>query len=101
MAYNIPGIRDSRERRRLFPTLQYLKTKPRAGVAKPKPRPRGAARMHVLCDGCLYKPHFILISYLSSPVQNEASLSYQEYQMPLAKLKFDVFGSSLSCTQEI
>ena len=48
MSSNIPGIRDSRERRCLSLALLYLKAEPRAGVAKPKPRTRGAARMLVL-----------------------------------------------------
>lgn len=50
MSHNISGIRDSRERHRLSSIPQYLNAEPRAGVAKPKPRPRGAARMVVLYD---------------------------------------------------
>ena len=47
MPYNIPGIRDTRERRPLSPTLEYLKAATRAGVAKPKPRP--AAQRECSC----------------------------------------------------
>jgi hypothetical protein len=39
ISYNSPGIRDTREQRRLSPNPQYLKAATRAGVPKAKPRP--------------------------------------------------------------